>query len=240
MPDSLRLRADDHPLKETFLWTIKERDPQTGLMLPKKRGKNVHTTFGLTAYASGFQGSYAAPTYLIIETFAPALVSLTGTTLVVSASQQPTLASDTQLVLSVGTSNQEVISFTGQPTVSNGQYTYTLSKTPTYSHAVGDICTRAPTASDTLTSVFSEAQYDATLAPNQRMQSIGGYSPGSGQWTMQFFYSGTQALVEFVTLGLADSVTIGQGNLHNHLVLGYNHTSGNDAEIDVTLTLSNN
>jgi hypothetical protein len=228
----MRASSPSH-LDTHFDWTVREN----GLVVA--RGKNVQTTFGLTAYASGFQGSYQAPVYLVLETFAPALVSLVGTTLVLSATQQPTLVSDTQLVLSVGTVNQEVIGFTGQPTVNGSQYTYTLSSTPINSHAVNDICTRNPTASDTLTSVFSEQQYDSTNAPNQRMQSIGGYSPGAGQWTMQFFFSGTQALFEFVTLGLADNLTLGQGSLHNHLVIGYDHTSGNDAEIDVTLTLTN-
>lgn len=228
-------------LRETFVWTVKERDPKTGLWLPRARGKNIHTNFGLTAYAGGFQGSYQAPVYMVIDTFAPTLVSLSGTTLVLQASQQPTLASDTQLVLSVGTANQETIGFAaGSPVVNGNQYTYTLAATPTYAHAVGDICVRATAATDTLTSVFAEAQYDGTNAPGQRMQSIGGYSPGGGQWTMQFFFNANQALLNFVTLGLADSATIGQGNLHNHLVLGYVHTTGNDAEIDVTLTLSNN
>lgn len=41
------------------------------------------------------------------------------------------------------------------------------------------------------------------------------------------------------SLGTSESDTVGAGNLHNHLAVGYNHTSGNDTQIDVSLTLTN-
>lgn len=234
-PASLQSR-----LNTTFIWTLKERDPETGLFVPRLVRKNVETNFGLTAYAGAFQGNYTAPVYMVIDNFAPTLVSLAGTTLVLAASTQPTLSSDTQLQLSIGTANQEVVGFSGTPTFASGQYTYTLSTTPVNAHNVGDVCVRQPTANDTMTAIFSEQQYDSVNFPNQRMQSVGGFSPGTAQWTMQYFFTGTQALLFFSTVGLADALTIGTGNLHNLLPLGFNHTgTTNDLELDVSLTLSN-
>ena len=91
-----------------------------------------------------------------------------------------------------------------------------------------------------MTAIYSEQQYDSTNVPNARMQSVGGYSGGTANWVMQFFFTGAQALFYFATVGLADAATLGSGNLHNLLVLGYNHTgTTNDLELDVSLTLSN-
>lgn len=240
-PALSQLQADVEAmkLKATYVWTVKEKDPKTGLYIPVLQRKNIQTNFGLTAYAGAFQGNYTAPVYMVIDGFAPKLVSLTGTTLVLSANALPVLGYDTQLVLSIGTANQETVSFTSV-VQSGSQYTFTLSATPSLSHAVNDICVRAPNAIDTMTAIFSEQQYDSTNAPNQRMQSIGGYSGGTGNWVMQYFFTGTQGIFEFVTVGLADAVTIGTGNLHNLLPLGFNHTgTTNDLELDVSLTLSN-
>jgi hypothetical protein len=226
-------------LNTTYVWTVKEKDPATGLYIPKMTKKNVQTNYGITAYAGAFQGSYNAPTYMVIDGFAPTLVSLAGTTLVLTASALPTLGYDTQLVLSLGTGNQETVSFTNV-SQNGSQYTYTLASTPVNSHSLNDICVRVPNAIDTMSAVFSEQQYDSTNAPNQRMQSVGGYSSGTANWVMQFFFSGSQALFYFATIGLADSVTLGTGNLHNLLTLGFNHTgTTNDLELDVSLTLSN-
>lgn len=234
-PDSLPSR-----LRTSFVWTVKERDPETGLFIPKLTRKNIQTNYGMTAYAGAFQGSYTPPIYMVIDGFAPTISSISGTTLVLTAASQPTLGSDSQLVLSIGSANQEVLSFTGSPVAGSGTYTYTLSSSPTLSHNVGDICVRNPTANDTMSVIMSEQQYDSTNFPNMRMQSVGGYSNGTASWTMQFFFTGAQALVEFATVGLADANTLGSGNLHNLLVLGYNHTgTTNDLELDVSLTLSN-
>ena len=227
-------------LKTTFVWTVKERDPKTGLFVPRLRRKNIQTSYGMTAYAGAFQGTYTPPIYMVIDGFAPVLSSISSTTLVLTASQKPTLSSDSQLVLSAGAASQEVVSFTGSPTQSGSNWTYTLSALPANSHNVNDICVRNPTASDTLTAIFSEQQFDSVNFPGMRMQSVGGYSAGTANWTMQFFFTGAQAVFEFATIGLADSNLIGQGNLHNLLALGYNHTgTTNDLELDVSLTLSN-
>jgi hypothetical protein len=233
--------AEGPALRTSFLWTIKERDPKTGLFIPRIQRKNIQTNYGMTAYAGAFQGSYTAPVYLVIDQWNPQLNSLVGTTLVLVASRQPTLAGDTQLVLSIGTANQEVVSFTGSPTQNGSLWTYTLTAAPSLSHSVNDICVRNPLATDTMTAIFNEAQYDSVNAPNQRMQSIGGYSGGTANWVMQYFFTGTQALTGFNTVGLADNVNVGNfGNLHNLTVLGFQHTgTTNDLELDVSLTLSN-
>jgi hypothetical protein len=68
---------------------------------------------------------------------------------------------------------------------------------------------------------------------------VGGYSASSANWTTQFFFTGNQALVTFALVGLFDSATVAGGNLHNELALGFVHTTGNDVEVDVSLTLSN-
>ena len=73
-----------------------------------------------------------------------------------------------------------------------------------------------------------------------RMQSVGGYSGGTANWTMQYFFTGAQALFNLRPWVSQTAYLIGQGNLHNLLVLGYNHTgTTNDLELDVSLTLSN-
>ena len=228
-------------LKTTFVWTLKERDPKTGLYIPRLQRKNVETNFGITAYAGAFQGSYTAPVFLVIDGWAPQYATGSGgTTLVLSASRQPTLNGDTQIILSLGTANQETVTATGNPTQNGTLWTYTLTAAPGNAHSIGDICVRTPLATDTMSAIFSEVPYDSTNFPNQRMQSVGGYSGGTANWVMQFFYTGTQAVTYFATVGLADSITIGQGNLHNLLPLGFNHTgTTNDLELDVSLTLSN-
>ena len=227
-------------LNTSFIWTVKERDPETGLFIPKLTRKNIQTNYGMTAYAGAFQGTYTPPIYMVIDGWNPSISSLSGTTLTLSATRQPTLASDSQLVLSIGTGTQEVVTFTSGPSQNENLWTYVLSAAPSLSHNVGDICVRNPTATDTMTAIYSEQQYDSTNVPNARMQSVGGYSGGTANWVMQFFFTGAQALFYFATVGLADAATLGSGNLHNLLVLGYNHTgTTNDLELDVSLTLSN-
>jgi hypothetical protein len=68
----------------------------------------------------------------------------------------------------------------------------------------------------------------------------GGYSNGIGNWTIQFYLPGSTALANLMICGLSDSGTSGTGNLHNHFVLGYNHSNANnDVEIDGSITLFN-
>jgi hypothetical protein len=228
-------------LKTEFIWTVKERDPKTGLFVPVLRKKNVQTEYGLTAYAGAFQGNYTPPVYMVIDDFKPTYATgSSGTTLKLATTTQPTFSGDSQIVLSIGTANEEIVTFTGSPTYSSGVYTYTLTASPVNSHSVGDICVRNPLDTDNMSDIFSEVQYDSTNAPNARMQSIGGYSGGTANWVMQFFFTSAQAQVYFATVGLADNVTVGQPNLHNLLALGLDHTGNtNDLELDVSLTLSN-
>jgi hypothetical protein len=228
-------------LKTEFIWTVKERDPKTGLFVPVLRKKNVQTQYGLTAYAGAFQGGYVPPVYMVIDAYKPTYASgSSGTTLKIASTSQPTVSGDTQIVLSIGTANQEVVTFTGTPTLSSGVYTYTLTASPIHSHTIGDVCVRNPLATDGMAEIFDEQQYDSTNAPNARMQSIGGYSGGSANWVMQFFFASNQAVCYFSNVGLADSVTVGQPNLHNLVVLGLDHTGNtNDLELDISLTLSN-
>lgn len=224
-------------LRLSCVWTVKERDPETGLFVPVLEVKNLWTDYGLTQLASAVQGGYSAPAYLIIDTFGPHFSATYAAG--VNAVASPTrvdVAGDTQLVLSPGTARQETVTFSS--VTGTGPYTYHLTGNTTQIHNVTDYLTRAPKATDTLTNVITEAQYDATNAPNQRMQSVAGYSQTTHNWTMQFYFNAGQALVNIMSCGLSESPTVGAGHLHNHFVLGYNHTSG-DVEIDGSLTLTN-
>jgi hypothetical protein len=231
---------DESALKSACLWTIKERDADTGLFIPRKRGKNLQTSAGLTAYAGAFGGSYTAPTWLVLDSFAPTLTSAIAagaTSLTLSA--QADMVGDTQLVLSLGLVSQETVSFSLVTNNGDGTFSYSLSAPTTNAHASGDRCARQVLASDTMANVQSEIQIDAVALPGQRAASTGGYSGGTGNFVMQFYITGGQGLAYFASVGLADNVGIGLGNLHNHLILGYNHTAGNDVEVDVSLTLIN-
>jgi hypothetical protein len=226
-----------------FLWTVYEWQRKGHLFVktPVLRRKNLQTNYGLTAYAGAFQpgqSSYVAPQWMGISTNYAQLQSTYGSTGVTSVSTDvdPTKAGDTQLILGVGTANQETVTFSGK--TGTGPYTWTISAT-TKTHALHDPVVRVPLAADTLSQFTGEIQYDSTNFPNQRMQSVGGYSASSANWTTQFFFTGNQALVTFALVGLFDSATVAGGNLHNELALGYVHTVGNDAEVDVSLTLSN-
>ena len=96
--------------------------------------KNIQTDYGMTAYAGAFQGNYRAPIYMVIDGWNPSISSLSGTTLTLSATRQPTLASDSQLVLSIGTGTQEVVTFTSGPSQNENLWTYVLSAAPSLSH----------------------------------------------------------------------------------------------------------
>lgn len=248
MPALLRLEMDMMPtvdsaqsdvVRASFRWCLKERDPQTGLFLPKRRVKNVITNNGLTLLASALSGGYNAPIYLVIDSDGAKLQgSYAAGVTVFQTDKRVDVAGDTQLVLSPGQPSQETVSFSS--TTGSGPYTYNLTAPTTQAHNLNDYVLRQVKASDTLANVVSEVQYDSVNFPNQRVQSYSGYSPGAGQWTIQFFVTGTQAVgVQFNTLGISDNPTVGLGTLHNHFILGYTHTSGNDVEIDGTLTLVN-
>jgi hypothetical protein len=234
-------------LRCTTVWTVREFRRKGSLLLREEvlRRKNVHTTVGLTAYASAFQGSYTPPQYLVIETLA-GLIQNAGTLPLSSTSVQLNVAvdeaGDTSLVLGVGTGNQETVTFSGR--TGTGPYTYTISAT-TKTHAHLDPCVRLVLTGDGMSQVQSEAQYDSVNAPGQRALSLGGYSQGSANWVMQFFLTGAQGLgvsgatLLWANVGLADNSAVGAGSLHNHLNLGYSHVQGNDVELDVSLTLAN-
>ncbi|GHO44510.1 hypothetical protein KSX_26730 [Ktedonospora formicarum] len=109
-----------------------------------------------------------------------------------------------------------------------------------YNHLGGDTVCRQVTINDTLASIASEAQYDPIGDPGNRATSVAGYSPGPGQWTIQFYLTATMAQVYIASIGLSETNTVGTGNLHNHLVIGYDHTSVNsDLAIDATITIVN-
>lgn len=219
-------------------WVVKEREPGGGLWVPKRKFKNLLTTYGVTAFASAPSGTYTPPLYLVIDTASTTLNFSygTGVTSIVTAAD-PTLGGDTQLILSPGSASQETVTFSSK--TGTGPYTFNLTAGTANTHNAGDLVVRAPTSADTVASVVSEAQYDPTNAPSQRLLQTANYSPASGQNTMQFFFAGITATnLLFAHVGLADTQTIGTGNLHNYAALGYNHNNTNDVEIDVTWTVT--
>lgn len=220
------------------VWTVKER--RSGIWVPVLQVKNIFTNTGLNGLASAIQGTYVAPNFLVIDSAGAKLQNVYGPGATsIDVDVRVDLGSDTQLILSPGTANQETVTFSGVS--GSGPYTYTLSSPTVNTHSLNDYVLRKPLATDTMTSVISEQQYDSTNAPGQRMPAASGYNNGStGQWTIQFYFTGSQAPVVFNTLGLADDISVGSGSLHNHFVLGYDHTtSGNDLEIDGSVTIAN-
>jgi len=230
-------------LKLACVWKVKERDPRTGLFLPKLQRKNVFTTFGLTALASAIGGGYTFPNSLVMEGFGssildPSGVAVGATSVTLGARVDQT--GDNQLILSPGLPAQETVTFSAvNPNAGLGGFTYTLSAPTTRVHPLSDPACRVPSANDTMVNVAGEIQYDPTNAPNARIQSATGYSQGPGNFTIQFYVTGIQALTTIYLIGLSDSVVLGGGNLHNHVVLGYTHPLGTDVEIDGSLTLTN-
>lgn len=201
----------------------------------------VLTAYGRTALASAIQGSYVPPLYLVLESNGSTVSAsyVAGVTTIQTVAPVH-LAGDTQLILGVGLPTQETVTFSAA--TGAGPTTYTLSAATAYAHAAGDPACRLPLTSDTMAQVVSEIQYDPTYDPNLRVQSVGGYSTGVGQWTMQFFVSGIEASAFLMTGGLADANTVGQGNLHAHFAIGINHVynalnGGVDLEIDVPIQL---
>lgn len=202
----------------------------------------VLTAYGLAALASAVQGNYTPPLYLVIEgngSTLSALVNVGATSL--QSVARVDLAGDTQLVVGTGTPNEETLAFSAVSGA--GPYTYTLSTPATKSHAAADPLCRLPLSTDTMAQVASEQQFDSVNQPGLRLASVSGYASGPGQWTMQFFLTGIEASYFLMTIGLSDSPTIGQGNLHLHSTYGLDHTynpvsGGVDIEIDVPVSLT--
>lgn len=219
-------------------WVVKERDPLSGVWVPVAETHNIVTNYGLTAFAGAPSGNYIAPVYLVIDssytTFSTGYSSGVSS---VQIAANPTVAGDTQLTLGTGLASQEVITFTS--ITGSGPYTVAISGTTTQPHSSGDPVTRTPRGVDTITSVVTEVQFDPTFFANQRKLQTANYSPGLGQNTMQFFMSGLELTNVFLShVGLSETVTVGQGNLHNWADLGYNHNNTNDIEVDVTWTIT--
>lgn len=218
-------------------WAIKEK--QCGDWVVVRRFHNLVTNYGLTALAAAPAGAYTNPIYLVINskyTTIPIQANPGDTSVVLVA--DPTLSGDTQLVLSVGTGAQEIVTFTGKS--GTGPYTFTLSAALINTHPVNDPVVRQVSANDTIAAVTAEMQYDPTYNPSGRAAMTASFSPAVAQNTMQFFFSGLTATnIFFSHIGLADQQVIGalNTNLHNYAALGYNHNNTNDLEIDVTYTL---
>lgn len=221
-------------------WRIRERDRQTGLIRAEREIKNLWTSYGLTALASAIGNAYSSPLYLVIESTYATLQQdyTTPGAPSIQTDVRVDQSLDTQVVLSPGLAAQEIIAFTAVSGA--GPYTYTLASPTINSHPLNDPVCRQVNTQDTMASVVGEVQFDPTYSPTQRAVSPGGYSNGTGNWTIQFYLPGPSALAYLMLCGLSDSGTIGMGNLHNHFVLGYNHTNANnDVEIDGSITLSN-
>jgi hypothetical protein len=220
-------------VKASCIWTFRER----GRILARR--KNVLTSFGLTNIAAVWGGTSIAPTYLVIDnsrtTFSNTYASGASSIQTAARIDQP---GDTQLVLSPGLVNQEIVTFTSVS--GSSPYIYALSSSTTNAHNSGEYVVRQVKQGDNMTNVLGEIQYDNVNNPNKRLQAAGGYSNGVGNWTQQFYFSGSMGQLLFMTVGLSDSNTIGQGNLHNYVVFGLNHiSSSNDLEIDVILNITN-
>lgn len=209
-----------------------------GLWYPVRRTRNVFTTYGLTNLASAVSGANTFPGYLAVESLhtSPSSAVNIGDS-VVNLLARVDQAGDTQLTLSFGLTNQEVVTFTAVS--GSGPYTYTLSGTAAKAHATTDIVVRTPQSTDTITNVVSEVQFDSVNFSNQRIGSPGGYSTGSFNWTVQFYYPGPTLQTFIALCGMCDTLTLGSGNLHNHFIMNYNNNTGNDLEIDGSLTISN-
>lgn len=232
--DGVDLSYAYQPKRAAVQWTIRE----SGIVV--RRGWNTLTDTGLTQIAKGWAGQGSAPLYLVIDSYKAAIQNVGGISIGATSVQldtDPTKAGDTSLILGVGSANQETVTWSAKS--GSGPYTFTIGAT-TKTHAQNDWVVRTPLQSDVLTDIKSEVQYDAGAAPNKRMKASGvGFSQGTGNYTIQFFLTGSQALANWVTLGLSDTDTVGAGLLHNHLAMGFAHSSGVDVELDISLTISN-
>lgn len=218
------------------IWTIKEK--RNGVYVPVLERSNVTTTYGLSNLAALGMGAGVLPQYLLVDNFFATLDAGVGVgVLSVTASQPVHSGGDTQIVLSGGALNQETVTFSAAVTNGDGSCTYTITAT-TQSHYVGDYVCRNPLASDIVSTIQTEMQVDPIVLPGNRLQFISGFPNGTGAYVTQFAITGTQAVGVIMTCGLVDTSGIGTGNLHNHVVYGYNHQYGVDIEVDIQLTIS--
>jgi hypothetical protein len=227
----------EHQVNAQCIWTLKEK--RNGIYVPRLRKKNLITSYGLNNLAGAWSGTLNPPYYLVIDSTNGTVNATTGPgspTIVLNS--DPTAAGDTQLVLSVGMSNQEVVTFSSKS--GTGPFTYNLTANTAQTHYINDPCTRQPTPSDTMGVIMNPVQYDSVNYPNEWENWQGGYAQGVGNWTLQFYIPAAQALAFFGTLGLSDNIAFGQGNLHALLAFGYDHSQGvSDVEIDASLTITN-
>ncbi len=222
------------------VWTVKER--RSGIWVPVLRRKNTFTSFGLTALASAIGGSYLPPTYLVIDGYLGTL-PLSYAAGVSTLHVSPTIpnfanANGSSWIIGLGLATQETIvtSTVGSIILNLAASTVTANL-----HNAGEYVLYTGALSDTLaSSIGAEAAYDSLNFPNQRPIMMSGYSAGAGNYTLQFLITAPQAPIYIAGCGLADSLYLGAGNLHNHVMLGYDHTAGTlDIEIDANLTLIN-
>lgn len=219
-------------------WSIKQR--KSGVWVPVWEGHNLMTEFGLTGLASAFGGLYDPPIYLVIDDFSASIQNvgtLSAGATSVTLDERVDEDGDEEIVLGVGTANEEARPFSA--VTGSGPYIYTISATA-HDHAHGDLVCRQPMETDTIDSIQSEIQYSPIAFPGKRaIKSGNGFSSGTGNHVMSFFITGGQAIGTWMSLGTSESPNIGDGNLHNHLVVGFDHEEGNDTQIDISLTLSN-
>lgn len=232
------LASADSRVHAEAIWTLKKRNA-SGLFVPVFSKKNIITNYGLSALASAIGGGYAPPQYLVIDNFYTTLSSTAsiGNSTIHTVAQWDT-PGDTILYLEPGTANQEIRTYAGGMTGS-GPYNYPLTAPVSILHNSGSKVVRSPMIADTLADVQSEQQFDAANSPGLRAQAAAGYSTGVGNWTMQFYFTSTQANFFLMTLALSENPNVGAGNIHNHIIFAYDNTAGaSDLEIDVSLTLT--
>jgi hypothetical protein len=228
----------DSKLRMDCVWTLKRREA-SGLYVPVLTKRNVVTTYGKTALAGAWAGSYAPPQYIVIDdkytTLNSGVTSGVSTTLVVPA--RVDIAGDTQVIIDPGLGSQETKTFTS--VTGSGPFTYNLSGAVATTHALGAKVVRVLKAADDMSQVQNERQFDATNFPLQRLPVSSSYSTGTGNVVLQFYFTNTQANFWLMALGLSENQNVASGHLHNHIGLYFDNTAGtSDIEIDVSLTLS--
>ncbi|GCE45187.1 hypothetical protein EI42_03161 [Thermosporothrix hazakensis] len=226
------------------LWTVKEKlwlpISRRWVWVPATRNKNTFTTHGITALASAIGGNYRPPVYLVIESLSSTLLAtIPAGAMTIQVTEQIDQPGDTQIVIDPGGAAQEILEFSGVVVGSSG-VVYTLTTPTTQPHDMGTRVTRHVRSTDTMSNILREVPYDPVYAPLQRIESVAGYSGGAGQYTIQFYLTAAMAQTYISHIGLSDSGEVGQGNLHNHCLLGYDHSGKNtDISIDGNVVISN-
>lgn len=227
------------------IWTVKEKVTlpisHKEIWHPVLERKNTFTTDGLSSLASAISGNYIPPVYLILASnYATVAFTTAVAATSITLSSQVDQPGDTQIVLSIGLANQETVTFSSVVVSVDTTVTYTLTTPCVYVHNVGEQCARQAMAGDTMNNILGETEYDPANSPLTRATSMSGYSGGAGNWIIQFYFVLGQATMYISDIGLTENPAIGSGTLHNHVVLGYDHTSASsDVEIDGSLTLTN-